>query len=107
MLLSSPLFVKGLKVKFSNGVKAVFIGLGIGLVCIVGALNWVINGSSTRGGKLEMPTPQGKEFKCGNQPTVVTQERLFEMLNRAPVGMCVSRINDDTFVIREMAVVQR
>lgn len=43
----------------------------------------------------------------GDQAKVVTQSRLFEILNRAPVGMCVSRINDDTFVVREMAVIQR
>ncbi|AMO82096.1 hypothetical protein [Obesumbacterium proteus] len=93
--------------KFSNGVKAVFISLGIGLVCIIGALNWAINGTISRGGKLEMPKPQGKEFRCGDQATVVTQSRLSEMLNRAPLGMCVSRINDGTFVVREMAVIQR
>ena len=27
------------------------------------------------------------------------------MLNRAPVGMCVSRVNDDTFAAGEMAVI--
>lgn len=93
--------------KFSNGVKAIFITLGIGLVCITSALNWAINGSTSPRGKLEMPGPQGKEFRCGDQATVVTQSRLFEMLNRAPVGMCVSRVNDDTFVARDMAVIQR
>lgn len=93
--------------KFSNGAKTVFMVLGIGVVCIIGVLNWAINGSTSRGGKLEMPKPQGKEFRCGDQAKVVTQSRLFEILNKAPVGMCVSRINDDTFVVREMAVIQR
>lgn len=93
--------------KFSNGAKTVFMVLGIGVVCIIGALNWAVNGSSSHGGKLDMPKPQGKEFRCGDQATVVTQSRLLEMLNRAPVGICVSRVNDDTFVVREMAVIQR
>lgn len=93
--------------KFSNGAKTVFMVLGIGVMCIIGALNWAINGSTSRGGKLEMPKPQGKEFRCGDQAKVVTQSRLFEILNIAPVGMCVSRINDDTFFVREMAVIQR
>lgn len=107
MLLSSLLFGKELSVKFPNGVKAVFISLGIGLVCIIGALNWVINGGNKASGTVAIPLSKSKGFTCEGKADVVSKDRLIEVLNRAPVGICVSRINDDTFVAREMAVIQR
>ena len=107
MLLSSLLFGKELSVKFSSGVKAVFISLGIGLVCIIGALNWAINGGSKGSGTVTIPLSKSKGFTCEGKANVVSKDRLVEMLNRSPVGICVSRINDDTFVVREMAVIQR
>lgn len=108
MLLSSLLFGKELSVKFSNGVKAVFISLGIGLVCIIGALNWAINGGNNKGsGSVAIPLSKSKGFTCEGKADVVSKDRLVEMLNRSQVGVCVSRVNDDTFIAREMAVIQR
>ncbi|HCU16944.1 hypothetical protein [Hafnia paralvei] len=93
--------------KFSNGAKTVFMVLGIGVVCIIGALNWTINGGNKGSGTNTIPLSKSKSFTCEGKADVVSKDRLVEMLNQSPVGICVSRVNDDTFVAREMAVIQR
>ncbi|MEG2267585.1 MAG: hypothetical protein RSC68_25070, partial [Acinetobacter sp.] len=91
----------------SNGAKTLFMVLGIGMVCIIGALNWTVNGGSKGSGTNAIPQSKSKDFACEGKADVVSKDRLVEMLNRSPVGICISRVNDDTFVAREMAVIQR
>lgn len=89
--------------RFSNGVKILCSALGLGVVVCFFMLNWVISGGAERH-QLAVFQPDKKMFTCEGDGRLADKDTLTLMLGASQIGLCVSQINHELWVVREMAI---
>lgn len=89
--------------RFSNGVKILCSTLGLGVVVSLFMLNGVISGGA---GQRQMAVfqPEKKMFTCEGDGRLADKDTLPLMLGASQIGLCVSQINRELWVVREMTI---